>query len=480
VTAGGGHRLCADLLAAERASLLGRTRRSEALYQESRRRLPQGVNSEFQFRPPYPIYIARGQGSRIVDADGNSYIDFHAGAGALLGGHANPVLLKAIDASLGDGTCFAAASGHSLPVAEALAERYGLPLWRFTNSGTEAVMAGVRLARAVTGRDLVLRMAASYNGHADSLLVGMRPAEDPGPEGAGLGPAERPEPADRTAPTERPEPADRTVSTERAEPGVPAAVAELTLTVPFNDVAALDDVMRRRGTQLACIVVELPLCTPRMEEPVPGFLAALRNLSRRHGTVLLVDDVKTGLALGRGGSLATYQIEADLIALAKGIAGGVPCGALGGPEWLMGRLGPEGPGIYGTLNGNPLSMAAASAMLQQVLTPEAHEAVAARNAALGERLREIFSGRGCGCTAVTVGGKGGINLAGTGRADRQAVPGADADGVTELMWTFALNRGVYLAPAPDLRWTLTTAHSDNDAQALADVIANVHELLDQR
>ena len=437
-----GDRRVADLLAAERVSLEGRTRHSATLYRECRRRLPRGVNSEFQFREPYPIYIARGRGSTIVDADANSYIDFHAGAGALLGGHANPVLLQAIAASLADGTCFAAASGHSLPVAEALAERYGLPLWRFTNSGTEAVMAGIRVARAVTRRDLVLRMRASYNGHADSMLVGLgRAAAD-----AGASPA---------------------------EPGVPAAVAELTLTVPFNDLEALQQVMGRHGQELACIIVELPLCTPQMEEPDPAYLTALRDLSRRYGTVLLVDDVKTGLALGHGGSLATYRVEADLVALAKGVAGGVAFGALGGAGWLMGRLGQDGPGVYGTLNGNPLSMAAADAMLRQVLTPEAHDAISALNAGVGKRLREIFASSGCGCTVVTVGGKGRHQP----RRDARRSGHAADDVFTELVWTFALNRGVYLAPAPDLRWTLTVAHSDRDVEALASVVADVHELL---
>jgi glutamate-1-semialdehyde 2,1-aminomutase len=432
----------ADLLAAEQARLEGRTHRSSAMYRECRQRLPRGVNSEFQFREPYPIYIARGHGSTIVDADANSYIDFHVGAGALLGGHANPVLLQAITASMADGTCFAAASGHSLPVAEALAERYGLPLWRFTNSGTEAVMAGIRVARAVTRRDLVLRMRASYNGHADSMLVGL------GLAGADAGGS-------------------------LAEPGVPAAVAELTLTAPFNDLEALHQIMSRHGAELACIVVELPLCTPQMEEPDPAYLSELRELSRRYGTALLVDDVKTGLALGHGGSLATYQVEADLVALAKGVAGGVAFGALGGADWLMGRLGQGGPGIYGTLNGNPLSMAAADAMLRQVLTPEAHDAISALNAGLGKRLGEIFASSGCGCTVVAVGGKGGINLAATAAGHGNAAN----DVFTELVWTFALNRGVYLAPAPDLRWTLTAAHGDRDVEALASAVADVHELL---
>jgi glutamate-1-semialdehyde 2,1-aminomutase len=445
-TGHGGHGRVAELLAAERVSLHGKTRQSAADYLENRRRLPRGVNSEFQFRPPYPIYIMRGHGSTIVDADGNSYTDFHSGAGALLGGHANPVLLRAITQSLDGGTCFAAASGHSLPVAEALTERYGLPLWRFTNSGTEAVMAGIRVARAVTRRDLVLRMTASYNGHADSMLVGLRRPASTGSASVG----------------------------QAAEPGVPAAVAELTLTVPFNDLDALHDVVRRRGLEMACIVVELPLCTPQMEEPDPAYLAALRGLSKSHGIVLLVDDVKTGLALGYGGSLAAYRLEADLVALAKGVAGGVPIGALGGADWVMRQLGQDGPGIYGTLNGNPLSMAAAQAMLRHVLTPEAHDAIGALNARLGERLREIFTASGCGCTAVTVGGKGGINISAHGEAQHGP---ASEDALTELLWTFALNRGVFLAPAPDLRWTVTTAHTERDVQALGGLVADLHDLL---
>lgn len=423
----------AELLAAERARLQERTGGSAAMYRENCRRLPQGVNSEFQFRSPYPIYITRGHGSAITDADGNTYVDFHSGAGSLLGGHANPILLQAIASSLGDGTCFAAASGHSLPVADALAERYGLPLWRFVNSGTEAVMAGIRVARAVTRRDVVVRIRASYNGHADSLLVGF----------------------------------------QQTEPGVPAPVAGLTLTVPFNDCDALTTLMRQRGAEIACIAVELPMCTPRMEEPVSDYLAALRGLSRRYGTVLLVDDVKTGLALGHGGSLAVYRLDADLVALAKGIAGGVPIGALGGADWVMGRVGRGGgPGIYGTLNGNPLAMAAARAMLGEILTPEAHEGINALNATLGGRLREIYSASGCGCTIVTVGGKGGISLTDVGE-DR---PSAGTAAITELMWTFALNRGVYLAPAPDLRWTLTTAHTKRDVEMLCDAVSELHDL----
>jgi glutamate-1-semialdehyde 2,1-aminomutase len=406
------------MLDIERDGVRAATPRSALLFDRASRSLARGVSSDFQFRPPYPIYLARGSGSNVWDVDGNCYVDFHAGAGSLIVGHANPILNDAMAASLSIGTSFAAASEHAVPVAEALAARFGPPLWRFTSSGTEAVMGAVRLARAATSRDRVLRIVHSYNGHADVLLAGETDAP----------------------------------------PGIPLSVEALTSTVAFNDVAALEGALGSR--EFACVVVELPLCTPHVIRPTEVYLEALRALPGQTGTALILDDVKTGLTLGRGGSPAAYDVRPDLIALAKSLTGGLPCGAIGGQEWIMSRLGNDGVAVYGTLNGNPLAMTAAHTILNTLMTNAVHDQIAELNRDFGRRVGSLIAETGLPLTVVTEGGKGGM------------LPTGDAPaGFTELLWTWVLNHGAYLAPDPDLRWTITAAHKRDDVDLVCEILA---------
>jgi glutamate-1-semialdehyde 2,1-aminomutase len=410
------------MLDTERERVRAATPMSARLFERASRSLARGVSSDFQFRSPYPIYLERGSGSNVWDVDGNCYLDFHAGAGSLIVGHANPVLNDAMAASLATGTSFAAASEHSVPVAEALSARFGLPLWRFTSSGTEAVMGAVRLARAATSRDRVLRIVRSYNGHADVVLAGE----------------------------------------QHAPPGIPASVDALTSTVAFNDVAAL--VRALASHEFACLVVELPLCSPHVIRPTEEYLEALRTLPGETETALILDDVKTGLTLGHGGAPATYDLRPDLIALAKSLTGGLPCGAIGGQEWIMSRLGDDGVAIYGTLNGNPLAMTAADTILNTLMTQAVHDRIAAVNSDFARRLGGVIADAGLPLSVVTEGGKGGMQPT-----------GAAAPGFTELLWTWFLNHGAYLAPDPDLRWTITAAHTPDDIDLVCEILAEFAE-----
>src|SRR5438128_5499949 len=336
-----------ELLERERKRLDERTRASAAMFERARRTLSGGVASSYQSRDPWPIYLSRGKGCEVWDVDGNRYFDFHNGFGSMIQGHAHPAIVAAVRERVSLGSHFAAPTEDAVVVAEELARRFGLPRWRYCNSGSEATMDAIRIARGLTGRETVLKIFGSYHGHHDGVMVSIGVPYD--------------EIGDREHYASLPYGA-----------GIPQAVLDMTIAVPFNDA----DAMERRIVELfdegrppACVIMEPAMMNLGVVLPEPGYLEAVRELTRRHDVLLIFDEVKTGLCVAAGGATERFGVEPDMITLAKALGGGLPAGAIGGTEEAFEVV--EKGTVYqvGTYNGNPLAMAAARASLLDVLTP---------------------------------------------------------------------------------------------------------------
>ncbi|HEU4629535.1 MAG TPA: glutamate-1-semialdehyde 2,1-aminomutase [Gemmatimonadaceae bacterium] len=405
--------------------------RSAAIMARARELFPGGVNSPvraFAGVGGEPFVAERGEGAYVWDVDGNRYIDFVLSWGPLVLGHAPPVVLDALRETMARGTSFGIPTGLEVELAEAVRERMPqLEMLRFVSSGTEATMSAIRLARAVTGRDLILKFEGCYHGHGDSFLVRA---------GSGVATLGLPN-----------------------SPGVPAALAELTLTAPYNSLEAAADVARRHGDRLAAIIVEPVVGNAGFILPDDGFLPGLRALADRTGALLVFDEVMTGFRVAPGGARELSGVTADLTTLGKVIGGGLPVAAYGGRADVMARVAPAGP-VYqaGTLSGNPLAMAAGLATLR-ALTPELHAHIAARAQGLVQGLRAIAARRGVPLTAAAVGSMWGFFLHPGPVRDFAAARESDV-ALFRRLFHAALRRGVYLAPSAFEAAFLSSAHDD--------------------
>jgi glutamate-1-semialdehyde 2,1-aminomutase len=407
------------------------TVRSRELMARARELFPGGVNSPvraFGGVGGEPFVVSRGQGARIWDVDDNEYLDYVLSWGPLVLGHAAPVVLDALRETMERGTSFGIPTGLEITLAELVRERMPhVEMLRFVSSGTEATMSALRVARAATGRDLLLKFDGCYHGHADSFLVRA---------GSGVATLGLPN-----------------------SPGVPAALAALTLTARFNDVAGVEALLRVNADRVAAIIVEPVVGNAGFIAPDPTFLPALRRLATEHGALLIFDEVMTGFRVALGGAAQRYGVTPDLVTLGKVIGGGLPVAAYGGRRDLMARVAPSGP-VYqaGTLSGNPLAMAAGIATLR-ALTPAVHDDIARRTRALVEGLRGIAARHGVPFTADSAGSMFGFFF----RAEpvRSFTEALTAD--VELFRRFfhaALARGVYLAPSAFEAGFLSAAHGD--------------------
>jgi glutamate-1-semialdehyde 2,1-aminomutase len=407
--------------------------RSHAIMERARELFPGGVNSPvraFSGVGGEPFVVTRGKGARIWDADDNEYIDYVLSWGPLVLGHAPQVVLDALSETMARGTSFGIPTGLEVTLAELVRQRMPhVEMMRFVSSGTEATMSALRLARAATGRDLLLKFDGCYHGHGDSFLVRA---------GSGVATLGLPN-----------------------SPGVPDALAALTLTVPFNDVAATEAIMRQHGDRIAAIFVEPIVGNAGFIPPDAAFLPALRRLATEHGALLVFDEVMTGFRVAFGGAAEYFGITSDLVTLGKVIGGGLPVAAYGGRRDLMQLVAPSGP-MYqaGTLSGNPLAMAGGIATLT-ALTPEVHAGIAQRTRGLVEGLRHIAARRGVPFTADSAGSMFGFFF----RAEpvRSYADARTAD--VELFRRFfhgALDRGVYLAPSAFEAGFVSSAHGDDE------------------
>ena len=407
------------------------TTRSAEIMARARRVLPGGVNSPvraFTGVGGEPFVAERGEGARLWDADGKEYIDYVLSWGPLVLGHAHPAVLDAIEFVMRRGTSFGIPTELEVQLAELVLERMPhLEMLRFVSSGTEATMSAVRLARAHTGRDAILKFEGCYHGHADSFLVRA---------GSGVATLGLPN-----------------------SPGVPAALAALTLTAPFNDLDAASALAERHGSGLAAIIVEPVVGNAGFIPPDPEFLPGLRALADRTGALLIFDEVMTGFRIAPGGAQERFGVTADLTTLGKVIGGGLPVAAYGGSREIMERIAPSGP-VYqaGTLSGNPLAMAAGLATLR-ALTPALHDRIAARTERLVLALREIAAHRGVPFTADFAGSMWGFFFRADPVRSFADAKAADIDRFRRFFHA-ALERGVYLAPSAFEAAFMSAAHGD--------------------
>lgn len=433
----------AELTAREAARLDERTSASRAMYDRASAHLSGGVASSYQLRDPWPIYIARGSGPRVWDVDGNGMWDFHNGFGSMVQGHAHPAIGAALEARYPQGTHFGCPTEDDVVVADELARRWGLPKWRYTNSGSEATMDAIRIARAFTGRDTVMKIFGSYHGHHDTVMVSI------GVEYDKIGDREN-------------------LASLAYGAGIPQAVVDMTIAVPFNDAGAMERRIERleaEGRKPACVIMEAAMMNLGVVLPEDGYLQAVRDITQRHGIVLIFDEVKTGLTVAPGGATEKFGVIPDLVTLAKALGGGLPSGAIGGTEEVMGVV--EDGSVYqvGTYNGNPLTMAAARASLEQVLTPDAYAHLDHLNDRIVTGCQAVVDEYDLPGYAVGIGSKGCVTFSTKKVVDYETFKeNQDAD-LADLAWLFNLNRGIFMTPGREEEWTLSVTHTDEAVDA---------------
>jgi glutamate-1-semialdehyde 2,1-aminomutase len=426
-----------ELTDVQKATLVERTAASKERFMRAVEVMPGGVPSSFQQNEPWPTYIERGDGARVWDVDGNEYLDFHNGFGVMCIGHANPRVGAAVKARVDLGTHFAAPTDGSIVVAEELERRFGLPQWRFTNSGTESTMDAVHLARGATGRDVILKIEGSYHGHHDAVMVSVYP------ELAELG--------DRDDPRSVPYGA-----------GYPRALTELTRAVPFNDAGALESVLAKLEGRVAGLIMEPAMMNINIIPPVAGYLERVRELTTKHGVKLIFDEVKTGATIAYGGATSRFGVTPDLITLAKAICGGYPGGAIGMTGEMAELVASGKVHQYGTFNGNPLVMAAAEATLTEVLTRDAYRKLEETNERLKAACQDVIDRHGLPAYTEGIGAKGCVIFSPEPlREYRDYLTKVDAE-LSTLAWLYHMNRGIFMTPGVEEEWTLSLAHSDED------------------
>ena len=411
---------------------------SDSLFQDAQRVIPGGVNSPvraFKGVGGDPIFVSRAEGAYLYGSDGRRYIDYVGSWGPMLAGHAHPEVIEAVRRAAAHGLSFGAPTQAETHLAERICRLMpSIELVRMVSSGTEATMSAIRLARGHTGRDKIVKFEGCYHGHSDSLLVK-----------AGSGALTLGVPS---------------------SPGVPAALAALTLTLPYNDVAALETLFTAQGSGIACVIVEPIAGNMNCIPPAPGFLEALREQCTKHGALLIFEEVMTGFRVAAGGAQALYGITPDLTTLGKVIGGGMPVGAFGGKREVMQKLAPLGP-VYqaGTLSGNPVAMAAGLAMLDILERPGFHADLARKTERLMHGLAAAARDAGVPFVHNQVCGMFGLFFTRAPKVGNYAeVMASDVEAFRRYFHGM-LAEGVYLAPSAFEAGFMSAAHSDADIDA---------------
>jgi glutamate-1-semialdehyde 2,1-aminomutase len=397
-----------------------------------------GVVSSWQISRPQPVWLSHGKGSKLYDVDGSEYVDLHGGYGVSLAGHAHPAIVEAVVAQVTRGTHFAQPTQTAIDVARELSNRWGLPQWRFANSGTEATMDAVHLMRAVTGRDLIIKVEGCYHGHHDSVQVSVCPEE-----GDEIGPADRPE-------------------SVPASTGIPKAITDLTLIVGFNDLAAVQRRLEENPGRVAGMILEPIMMNAGIIKPQPGYLAALKDLLHAHGALLTFDEVKTGLTAGHAGATGLTGVTPDIVCLAKAIGGGIAVAAVGGTAEVMGHVANGDYEMVGTFNGNPLAMAACRAMLTEVATKDAYEKLEKLRIRAVDGLQQEIDRNGLAARVVSVGAKGCVVFSAEPVNDFRGFLDVE-DAYSHAHWLFQHNGGVFLPPWGKIeQWLISVQHDEAD------------------
>ena len=429
------------LIAEQEAIFIARQPESARLAGTARGALAGGVTSSWQITAPQPVWLSHGQGSRVYDVDGHAYVDLHGGYGAALAGHAHPAIVRAVQRQVSRGTHFAQPTENAIAVAEELTRRFGLPQWRFGNSGTEATMDAVHLMRSITGRDLIIKVEGGYHGHHDSVQVSVMPEPDE------MGPASRP-------------------ASAAASSGIPDAIVQLTLVASFNDLAGVERLLDEHPGQVAGMIVEPIMMNAGIIMPEPGYLAGLKDLLHSRGALLTFDEVKTGLTSGPAGVTGLSGVAPDLICLAKALGGGIAVAAVGGSEEVMAHVASGGYEIVGTFNGNPLAMAAARAMLTEVATPDAYASIDALRTRAVTGIEAAISDYGLAAHVVAAGAKGCVVFRPEPVRDYRGFLDVD-DRYSHAHWLYQHNGGVFLPPWGKIeQWLISVQHDEADIDLL--------------
>jgi glutamate-1-semialdehyde 2,1-aminomutase len=448
----------AEIGAREQREYRRRTRRSAELFERAGKSLPLGVASSFQAYEPYPLFMTDARGSRITDADGNEYIDFDMAFGVLAAGHSHPLLAETLAHRVANGTCYTFPVEDGIALAEEIKRRFGADLVRFSNSGTEATMDAIRVARGYTGREKVIKFEGGYHGHHDDVLVSIQPPRE------AMGPVEQP-------------------ATVPASAGIPRSRIAETVIAPFNEPDLLAGILEAHRDEIAAIIVEPVQFNIGVVPPKRGYLERVRELATEHGAVLIFDEVKTGVVLAWGGATEYFGVAPDLICLAKSIGGGVPIGAFGGRAEVMRVIeslegsGAPGAGVdrttiaggatrvahLGTFNGNPLSMAAGLVTLTRILTKEAYPPLHALADRLTEGCQAVLDEFELPGYAINVGPKGCMMFTPEKVTNYRDFIGLDSE-LWGAFFFYLANRGILLPPGPDDQWTLSVQHTEAEIE----------------
>ena len=421
--------------------------RSRKLFQHAKEVIPGGVNSPVRACKSVgrdPIFVDRADGCMIFDVDGNGYIDYVGSWGPMILGHRHPAVVSALQATLERGTSFGAPTDLEIELAEmVIAAVPAIDTVRFVNSGTEATMSAIRLARGVTGRDLIVKFDGCYHGHADTLLV---------EAGSGVATLGIP-----------------------GSPGVPGAFAAQTISIPYNDMAAVHRIMSEKGQAVACVIVEPVAGNMGLVPPADGFLEGLREETQKAGSLLIFDEVITGFRVSLGGAQALYNVMPDLTTLGKIIGGGMPVGAYGGKREIMDRIAPEGP-VYqaGTLSGNPLAMAAGIATLAELNKPGVYAELDQKTDFLTKGIAEAARKSGISVQVDRVGSVFGVFFNDQPVKNMGDAKTCDLDRFTKY-YNAMLEQGIYIAPSQFESGFVSTAHRDEQINKTIQIIGSIFD-----
>ncbi|MGC4110932.1 MAG: aminotransferase class III-fold pyridoxal phosphate-dependent enzyme [Nocardioides sp.] len=439
-----------DIISDETATFLGRQQRSKEMSGRATA-LAGGATSSWQVAEPHAVWLSHGDGSKLYDVDGNEYSDFHGGYGVSLAGHNHPAIVAAVRERVAKGTHFAQPTEDSIVVADNLAERYHQPLWRFGNSGTESTMDACHLMRAATGRERIIKLEGGYHGHHDSVMVSVQP------ESVGnLGPVD--------APIGIPE-----------NTGLLKATMDGTVIVPANNLPAVEAALARYPGEIAGMILEPIMMNAGIIIPDDGYLESLKDLLHAHGALLTFDEVKTGFTCGPGGASGLLGATSDLVCVAKAMGGGLSTSAIGGNK-VMELVASGEYQQVGTFNGNPLAMAAARAMLTEVLTDDAYAHLDRLRDRMRDGLQAVIDRHDAPWRVVTAGAKGCVSFMPDRIRNFRDFRTLDGR-YGHAHWLVQHNRGAFLPPWGKVeQWLTSVQHTDADVD---NFVGNFSYLADQ-